>query len=127
MSVFPGPPPTSEDDLTLRRLLYSQRQAGQPISAQYLPLGARTERLAARADRAARADLPQLTRQQKRVHISTQSESADTAATRAVLPRAARRAAASACMHASTAGPPQNERYVRKCINASKFWWIFGK
>ena len=61
---LPGPPPTSEDDLTLRRLLYSQRQAGQPISAQYLPLGARTERLAARADRAARADLPQLTRQQ---------------------------------------------------------------
>jgi len=41
---------------------------------------AHTKRLAARADRAARADLPQLTRQQKCVHISTQSESADTAA-----------------------------------------------
>ena len=70
---LPGPPPTSERIYWLLVLLYSQRQPGQPISAQHL-------RLAARADRAARADLPRLTRQQKRVHISTQSESADTAA-----------------------------------------------
>ena len=95
MSVFPGPPPTSEDDLTLRRLLYSQRQAGQPISAQQLPLGARTERLATNADRAARADLPQLTRQQKRVHISTQSE---LSTHRQLVPFAARCVSSHACI-----------------------------
>ena len=100
----------SERTYWLLVLLYSQRQPGQPISAQHL-------RLAARADRAARADLPQLTRQQKRVHISTQSESADTAATRAVC-RAP--LVASARTHASIAGTPQNERYALLWIQLSR-------
>ena len=51
-----------EDDLTLRRLLYFSATAGQPISAQHLPRCTHTDRLAASADRTARADLPQLTR-----------------------------------------------------------------
>jgi len=54
----------SEQTYCRNSLLYSSAAAGQPISAQHLPLGARTERLAASADRAARADLPQLARQQ---------------------------------------------------------------
>jgi len=51
-------------DILVARPFIPSATAGQPISAQHLPLRAHTERLAASADRAARADLPQLTRQQ---------------------------------------------------------------
>jgi len=70
MSVLPGPLPTSEvyraawsrSDVVIPFIL--SVTAGQPISAQHPPRRAHTERLAGPVDRAARADLPQLTRQQ---------------------------------------------------------------